>query len=294
VLATVAVALFMSQAASADDRARLPIDVSTTAKTIAGLAPPAHAVMIPAGWFIMGTSARRAGIARAHDASETPSRRIWLDAFDIDRYEVTLGQYLGFLLNRARALPPDLAQAEQYEELAEYAGVMTGADAPPPRLLAVWPAFNVSWTNAEAYCRWKGQRLPSEAEWEKAARGTRGSLFPWGPTTATPRRAVFGRIYGMALPQVEPIESFGSGRSPYGLYHMAGNVAEWVQDWFDPTGYRTMPERNPHGPRTGQRKVFRGGGWDSPRELLRTASRVSAPPDHRSPSLGFRCARSRS
>jgi iron(II)-dependent oxidoreductase len=266
-------------------------DVVINAKTIAGLAPPAHSVTIPAGWFVMGSDRPHTGIARAQDPSERPQRKIWLDAYQIDRHEVSLGNYLGYILAKPRAVPPDLALAEEMKELADFAGIIAGREAPAPKLLALWPAFNVSWTDAAAYCRAKGGRLPTEAEWEKAARGTKGWLYPWGKAQPTPRRAVFGRIYGSALPQVEVIDSFAGGRSPYGLYHVAGNVAEWVNDWADTDAYRKMPERNPKGPAQGELKIIRGGSWKTQREFLRPSSRQAAEPTLRDPSIGFRCAR---
>jgi len=240
----------------------------------------------------MGTRAGVSGLAHG-EGVESPQRKIWLDAYDIDLYEVSLGEYLAWVLNKPRALPPDLAQAERLHEISEYTGIITGPEAPSANRLAQWPAFGVTWHEAEAFCRAKGRRLPTEAEWEKAARGPSGSTFPWGKASPNARRAVYGRTYATAIPQVDVIDSFPNGRSRYGLFHMAGNVAEWVSDWADPAAYRTMPERNPRGPAAGQQKVVRGGSWQSQREMLRAASRYAMPPGRRDATTGFRCARSR-
>jgi iron(II)-dependent oxidoreductase len=180
---------------------------------------------------------------------------------------------------------------DELNELATFADVLLTPPRPSDRELAAWPVFNVTWAEAERYCESLGKRLPTEAEWEKAARGDKGSLYPWGETAPDATRAVFGRRERNALPPVSAVDSPLGGRSPYGLRHMAGNLAEWVRDWFYAVQYAAMPERNPKGPENGFEKVVRGGSWQSAAHELRTAARASAPPGLRSPTIGFRCAK---
>ena len=272
-------------------------DVVVRAEAVARLAIPAPTVTIPPGWFLMGTQRKEGELFGAevpYDDTESPQRRIWLDAYEIDRDEVSLGSYLSWLLQKPRALPPHLAQVEALRELAEFARLLVGPGMPSDTILATWPAFNVSWSDADNYCRWSGKRLPTEAEWEKAARGTAGQLFPWGMAAPDAQRAVFGRVTSDAVPLVTPVDGLKGGRSPYGLHHMAGNVAEWVQDWNGIDYYISMPDRNPPGPTGGRYKVVRGGSWKSNPPMLRAATRSGAPPEQRAPTIGFRCAKSTS
>lgn len=253
------------------------------AAAIARLAEPAPMVTIPAGWFLMGTAHVNEillGFEGPYDDTEQPQRRIWLDAYEIDRDEVSLGNYLAWALNAKRGrLEPQLARE------------IEATGRVPHATMAAWPAFYARWYDADDYCRSLGKRLPSEAEWEKAARGTTGQLFPWGSTAPSPWFAVFNRQIENSLLPVEPVDSLAEGRSPFGLYHMAGNVAEWVQDWGGIDSYVTMPERNPMGPANGRYKIVRGGSWRSGPAMLRTATRGGAPPMFSSSTIGFRCAR---
>jgi iron(II)-dependent oxidoreductase len=158
--------------------------------------------------------------------------------------------------------------------------------------LTRWPALYVTWHEAKEFCQAREKRLPTEAEWEKAARGTDGRLFPWGEEAPESRLAMFGQHHVHEIPILASVDSHDAGRSPYGLHHMSGNVAEWVQDWFGFDYYAYMPERNPSGPTSGRYKSVRGGSWKSNPIMLRTATRGGSPPDQRSATIGFRCAQS--
>jgi iron(II)-dependent oxidoreductase len=263
-----------------------PPELARHLTEIAKLARPSPRVTIPAGWFLMGTNRKDDdpfGLETQFDDTELPQRRIWLDAYEIDRDEVTLAEWLAHVQWQGRQVP-DLLQRLIWHLLSVHFA--------PDYVLAPWPALYVTWSEADEFCRAQGKRLPSEAEWEKAARGTEGNLFPWGKAAPAPELAVFGKYHVHEIPLVAAVDSKEEGRSPYGLYHTAGNVAEWVQDWFGFDYYAIMPERNPPGATEGRYKVVRGGSWRSHPQMLRTATRGGAPPDQRAPTIGFRCAKS--
>ncbi len=255
------------------------------AEHIAHVAVSSPQEAVPEGFFLMGTprQGKLYGLEIQYDDTEQPQRRIWLSAFLIDRYEVSLGEFLDWLQQERRPLP------EELHKLIEH---MTTVHAMQPETLARWPALYVTWREASEFCRARGKRLPTEAEWEKAARGESGNLFPWGNRPPSPDLAKFGQYHVHEIPIVGSVDGGKEGRSPYGLHHMAGNAAEWVADWFGIDYYATMPTRNPPGPKTGRYKVVRGGSWKSSPELLRTATRSGALPDQRAATIGFRCARS--
>jgi iron(II)-dependent oxidoreductase len=261
-------------------------EISRHLATIAQLAQTSPAMTIPAGWFQMGTNRiddDPYGLGTQFDNTELPQRQVWLDAFEIDRDEVSIAEYLAFLQGQHRQPP------EQLQRLIWH--IITVHFMPDP-VIASWPVLYVTWSEAAEFCTARGKRLPTEAEWEKAARGTGGNLFPWGRTKPAPGLAVFGQYHVHEIPLVAAVNSGEDGQSPYGVRHMAGNVAEWVQDWFGFDYYSIMPERNPKGPNTGRYKSARGGSWKSHPNLLRTASRNGAFPDQRSATIGFRCAKS--
>lgn len=253
---------------------------------IAGRSDTSPMLPVPEGTFLMGTARyidKPFSLDLQYDDTEQPQRRVWLDRYEIDRDEVSLGQYVAWLSQHQRQIP---------DELRALIDHVTHVHALSVETLAQWPALYVSWAEASDFCHAQGKRLPTEAEWEKAARGEQASLFPWGSQPPTAALARFGHSHVHEIPVVTPVKTGEEGRSPYGLHHMAGNAAEWVADWFGIDYYMTMPERNPPGPATGRYKVVRGGSWKSTPMLLRTATRNGASPNQRATTIGFRCARS--
>jgi sulfatase modifying factor 1 len=224
-------------------------------------------VMIPAGPFIRGTG--------GGGFDEQPQRTIQLDAFFIDQYEVTNHQYQQFVLatgHRKPGLPARYAKSS---------GRMRGTNQ---------PVVYVSWEDADAYCRWKGKRLPTEAEWEKAMRGDDGRLWPWGNEERA-NGANWARVndgYEVSA----SVGSFQTDKSPYGVMDGAGNVIEWVGDWYHETYYQDALEQNPPSPEYGTYRVLRGGGYTTTGGDIRITSRSKMMPDFRDETIGFRCASS--
>ncbi|MGH7207546.1 MAG: formylglycine-generating enzyme family protein [Nitrospiraceae bacterium] len=240
-------------------------------------------VLIPAGWFIMGSDKK---VDKNAYLPEFPQRKVSLDAFEIDKFEVTTVQFLKFVLATDR--PPLLDWRYEGGNFQE--------------AMALHPVMHVSWYDADAYCKWAGKRLPTSAEWEKAARGEDGRIYPWGNQPAGLSRANFGRtgLSGpvrdrperlLLYPPIISVDKYENAVSPYGIFQMAGNVAEWTADWYDPNYYKTAPNRNPKGPERGTQKAFRGGGWIDSTPSVRPAQRNGADPNTKMNWLGFRCAR---
>ncbi len=276
-----------------------------TASSIALTAPTDTTMaLVPAGEFMMGT----AQDDRASD-DEHPLRLVYLGSFWIDRHEVTNRQYERFVRETGHRAP---ANANPSVTLWEQNRPPAGGDD--------HPVVNVSWTDANAYCRWAGKRLPTEAEWEKAARGTDGRVYPWGNEWDTTRansasywagrtvefqdrrawKAFWVEGEGARIAKERglkgevltlPVGSFPEGASPYGLFDMAGNASEWVQDWYEPYYYLKAPPANPPGPDGVLLKVMRGGSWLKPAKSLRAADRDFGYPDDRPSGAGFRCAK---
>jgi gamma-glutamyl hercynylcysteine S-oxide synthase len=264
------------------------VELSGHLTAIAQLAHASPAMTVPAGWFLMGTNRiddDPYGLGTQFDNTELPQRRVWLDAFTIDRDEVSIAEYLAFLQQQRRESPEPLSRLIWHIITVHFM---------PDQVIASWPVLYVTWSEANEFCHAHGKRLPTEAEWEKAARGNDGNLFPWGRTAPAPGLAVFGQYHVHEIPLVAAVNSGEEGQSPFGIRHMAGNVGEWVQDWFGFDYYSIMPERNPKGPNSGRYKSVRGGSWKSHPNLLRTPSRNGAVPDQRSATIGFRCAQSSS
>jgi formylglycine-generating enzyme required for sulfatase activity len=218
----------------------------------ASLLAPEEMVLLPAGDFAMGSAT---GLG-----DERPVHRVSVSAFYLDRYEVRRIAFQEFLVSQ---------------------GQQAQADPRDPDL----PATMVNWSDAAAYCQARGKRLPTESEWEYAARGTAGRTFPWGEARPTVSLARF------AADTPLPVDTLPAGATPEGIHHLAGNVAEWVQDWWDPGYYAVSPPADPPGPPAGDYRVARGGAWDGTADELRAAGRAYHAPERGAAHLGFRCAR---
>jgi serine/threonine-protein kinase len=219
-------------------------------------------VLVPAGPFLMGKQ----------------KRAVQMDAFYIDRAPVTNREFARFL------------------QVTGYRPTDPAATRFVPQLLSRrlekrdenHPVVYVSWFDARAYASWVGKRLPSEAEWEKAARGTDGRKYPWGRAEPSKLRANFGNQGGGTV----AVASLPDGASPYGVLDLAGNVWEWCEDYDDPEFYQDGPSNNPINHQRGERRVMRGGSYLFGASALRTYARTSFEPYYRFASGGFRCARS--
>jgi len=221
----------------------------------------APGVLVPAGKFTMG------------DNENSPQREIYVDSFYVDQYEVTITRFAKFLkATSATETPLDW----------ESANVRTNGEL---------PVIGVDWYEASAYCKFVGRRLPSEAEWEKAARGTDSRKFPWGDESANPGRANYENSSPKAYEGgLTSVGHFPLGQSPYGVDDLAGNAAEWVADWYSES-FARGDVRNPKGPETGTGKVMRGGGRFDPGDRINAMKRYFASRENRDEQIGFRCAR---
>jgi formylglycine-generating enzyme required for sulfatase activity len=224
-------------------------------------------VFIPSGEFLMGSD-------KANDpyfwGAEAPEHSVTLGSYWIYRTEVTQSMYKE--CDEANACP---APVTINHPVAKQYGNSRFDD---------YPVVMVTWQSALAYCQWAGGRLPTEAEWEKAARGSDGRLFPWGNDSSAAGFANFSSSGPVQVGQ------YPAGSSPYGVYDMAGNVLEWVNDFFEPLYYEYSPLENPIGPASGSRKVIRGGAFNHTTvDGLRTVARASLKPTDTNISVGFRC-----
>ncbi len=261
---------------------------------------PEDMALIPGGPFLMGVDKKvnrdtekmskrqqlRYAVSKEAFHDEGPAHNVILDPYFLDKHEVSNKKYGEFMKATGHPAP---AYWDDHR-----------------RNKPQQPVSGVNWHDANAYCSWDNKRLPTEAEWEKAARGPEGFMYPWG-NDLDPTKANFGRKQEFTA----NIDAYPDGKSPYGIYNMAGNVFEWVQDWYDPNYYKTSTVTvNPTGPKegvflsatgtyvdriaTGKKRVIRGGSWYAPAQSVTNTHRFWNDPMNNSygVGLGFRCARS--
>lgn len=231
-------------------------------------------VLIPAGEFVMGQDG-------GSEENQKPAHSVLLSAYYIDKYEVSNAQYNAYV-ETTSAQAPRYANDSTLNQPSQ-------------------PVVGVTWAEARGYCTWAGLRLLTEAEWEKAARGTDGRLYPWGARLPDGMLANFADKnadldwrdlssddgYGFSA----PVGSYASGASPYDVHDLSGNVWEWVSDWYDADYYKQSPAENPTGPIEGVNRVIRGGSWYSRITALGATFRSLHESGHGTLYVGFRCAR---
>ncbi len=226
-------------------------------------------VLVEAGNFVMGST--------RGDLDERPIHSVYLNDYYIDKYEVTNALYEPCV--RAGVCKPPV-RTDSYTQNSYYGN---------PRYND-YPVVYVDWSMAKAYCEWRGADLPTEAHWEKAARASDEPIYPWGNELDC-NKANYTDGSRVCVGGTTKVGSYESGKSPYGMYDMAGNVWEWVTDWYSESYYSTsISSSNPFGPDFGRARVARGGSWTRPQGEIRSANRINYAPTYYNFDLGFRCA----
>lgn len=235
--------------------------------------PPEGMVYIPQGWFLMGSNENDGRLGMAVGVDEIPRHSVWLEGFYIDKYEVSVGEFRKFMLTTNRKVPR-IWSVEDWQDMY-------------PKPEDNHPMSGVTWYDADEYCRWVGKRLPTEAEWEKAARGTDGRQFPWGNDLGVPGNNMKANTLEAWISWTMPGGSYPEGVSPYGVHDMAGNVMEWTSSW-----YQVHPGSGLKREAFGEKyKVLKGGSWENPAiPFSRSAHRHAVSPIWDHPAHGFRCA----
>lgn len=237
-----------------------------TKKNGEGVVIPEDMVFVPDGFFTMGSN--------EENNNERPAHKVYLKAFFIDKYEVSNALYKKFIETTGHRKP-------KYWDDGRF-------NAPGQ------PVVGVNYDDAAAFARWAGKRLPTEAEWEKAARGKDQRIWPWGNKWAADKEDPYANIYGEddGYEFTAPVDSYTPGASQYGALNMAGNVWEWCADRYDKDYYLNSSLFNPKGPSKGTMRVLRGGSWVNKAGSIQTTKRIRNYPDVRTDFYGFRCAKS--
>jgi formylglycine-generating enzyme required for sulfatase activity/S1-C subfamily serine protease len=228
-----------------------------------GIAQPEGMVLIPAGEFLMG--------AEDGQQDARPSHRVYLSSYWIDQYEVTNTQYRQCVDAGSCTLPKDRQMFEDRQRTQH-------------------PVTNITWNQARSFCQWLGKRLPTEAEWEKAARGTDGRRYPWGNDGEALKHHMGNRELTTGADGVDPVGRQMSTASPYGVFDLIGSVSEWVKDWYAEDFYQASPSRDPQGPLRGSFRVLRGGEWNEKTPNFQASYRGWDEVTYWGPTLGVRCA----
>ena len=249
---------------------------------------------IPGGTFMMGSLEE--DFTAAPD--EKPQHEVKIDPFYLDQFEVTVAQYAAFLNRigtyKEACYENDCVHPRFEAGFTSYLLEENQGDGTfiyiPLTGFANYPINHVSWYGAQGYCEAIGARLPTEAEWEFAARSDDGRIYPWGNETPDEDKAVFA---SSSYDNLKPVDALPDGQSPFGNYAMAGSLWEWTNDWYDEDYYSISPRNNPTGPETSLNKVIRGGAWpdNNLADRIRSANRSNFTPDFISATVGFRCAR---
>ncbi len=256
---------------------------------------PEKMVLVAGGVFQMGVSVSKSssqnkaiypGLQDQKSASESPAHSVELMSFYLDQYEVSNADFRRFLEQHPE-WKMERARGHRGQADPNYLIHWQGGNVRTPSA-DTYPVVYVSWFAAQAYCQAQGKRLPTEAEWERAARAGTTTLYAYGNSVETLLPHAW--FYFNSARQTHPVDSKRPNR--WGIYHLNGNVWEWVSDWYASDYYQNSPRRNPLGPKAGRHKVIRGGGWYDGPQRLRSTSRDYVRPEYAVEDIGFRCAMS--
>ena len=227
-------------------------------------------IYFPEGEFVMGSPIGQG------KKNEHPQHKVYLNAFYLDKYEVTFFDFESYLASNLKKYPTITGWVDR--------------KARPDMLNK--PIFGLQWKRCRNYCSWKGKRMPTEAEWERAAKGKESRIYPWGNKEPNKTLANYGNCCFIKKGKIlNKIGFFINGNTPEGIADLGGNVAEWVSDWYDKNYYEQSPYKNPKGPKKGKYHVIRGGAWNSLPVYLRSSSRYGDSDSKDYYGIGCRCAK---